>query len=71
MDKIDQGTFGEVYKARWTKIVALKKVLIENEKEGFPTTALREVMISTRTCWRYSVSTAVTRQPSLISVNTI
>ena len=45
VDKIDQGTFGEVSKARWTKIVALKKVLIENEKEGFPTTALREAMI--------------------------
>ena len=38
--KIGQGTFGEVFKARCktdkNKIVALKKVLMENEKEvGF------------------------------------
>ncbi|PIK45807.1 cyclin-dependent kinase [Apostichopus japonicus] len=35
--KIGQGTFGEVFKARHQKtrkIVALKKVLMENEKEG-------------------------------------
>ena len=42
-------TFGEVFKARCrqdrTKIVALKKVLMENEKEGFPITALREIRI--------------------------
>ena len=47
--KIGQGTFGEVFKAREkkdkNKIVALKKVLMENEKEGFPITALREIKI--------------------------
>ena len=47
--KIGQGTFGEVFKARdkknKNKIVALKKVLMENEKEGFPITALREIKI--------------------------
>ncbi|XP_067825938.1 cyclin-dependent kinase 9 [Heptranchias perlo] len=46
--KIGQGTFGEVFKAchRQTgKKVALKKVLMENEKEGFPITALREIKI--------------------------
>uniref|UniRef100_A0A1I7VPV0 CMGC/CDK/CDK9 protein kinase n=1 Tax=Loa loa TaxID=7209 RepID=A0A1I7VPV0_LOALO len=44
--KIGQGTFGEVFKARCKRtgrIVALKKILMENEKEGFPITALREV----------------------------
>ncbi|GFQ82385.1 cyclin-dependent kinase 9 [Trichonephila clavata] len=38
----------EVFKARHRttrKIVALKKVLMENEKEGFPITALREIKI--------------------------
>ncbi|KAL3871631.1 hypothetical protein ACJMK2_039618 [Sinanodonta woodiana] len=46
--KIGQGTFGEVFKARDKKtrqIVAMKKVLMENEKEGFPITALREIKI--------------------------
>uniref|UniRef100_A0A7E4W9I5 Protein kinase domain-containing protein n=1 Tax=Panagrellus redivivus TaxID=6233 RepID=A0A7E4W9I5_PANRE len=44
--KIGQGTFGEVFKAKCVKtgtIVALKKILMENEKEGFPITALREI----------------------------
>ncbi|KAK7478749.1 hypothetical protein BaRGS_00029960 [Batillaria attramentaria] len=46
--KIGQGTFGEVFKARDRKtkrLVAMKKVLMENEKEGFPITALREIKI--------------------------
>lgn len=47
--KIGQGTFGEVFKAREannpSKFVAMKKVLMDNEKEGFPITALRELRI--------------------------
>jgi len=46
--KIGQGTFGEVFKAKCKatgRIVALKKILMENEKEGFPITALREIKI--------------------------
>ncbi|KAH8348139.1 cyclin-dependent kinase 9 [Drosophila takahashii] len=47
--KIGQGTFGEVFKAREKKgnkkFVAMKKVLMDNEKEGFPITALREIRI--------------------------
>nr|XP_023020864.1 cyclin-dependent kinase 9-like [Leptinotarsa decemlineata] len=47
--KIGQGTFGEVFKAREKsnpkKIVAMKKVLMDNEKQGFPITALREIRI--------------------------
>lgn len=48
LTKIGQGTFGEVFKARHRQtrqIVALKKVLMENEKEGFPITAIREIKI--------------------------
>ena len=49
MLQVGQGTFGEVHKARdrrnRSKFVALKKVLMDNEKEGFPITALREVRI--------------------------
>jgi cyclin-dependent kinase 9 len=75
--KIGQGTFGEVFKVRLVlvitgpaqardrmtnRVVALKKILMENEKEGvsvrihtcghlclqFPITALREVKILLR-----------------------
>lgn len=48
LTKVGQGTFGEVFKARnrrTQQIVALKKILMENEKEGFPITALREIKI--------------------------
>ncbi|KAI1289232.1 Cyclin-dependent kinase 12 [Halotydeus destructor] len=46
--QIGEGTYGQVYKARDLKtseIVALKKVRLENEKEGFPITAVREIKI--------------------------
>uniref|UniRef100_A0A915KTF8 Protein kinase domain-containing protein n=1 Tax=Romanomermis culicivorax TaxID=13658 RepID=A0A915KTF8_ROMCU len=46
--KIGHGTFGEVFKAKCKvtgSFVALKKILMENEKEGFPITALREIRI--------------------------
>ncbi|CAB0037013.1 unnamed protein product [Trichogramma brassicae] len=50
--KIGQGTFGEVFKAfekgGQKRAVAMKKVLMENEKEGFPITALREIKILQR-----------------------
>ncbi|KAL9043119.1 MAG: hypothetical protein Q9180_000105 [Flavoplaca navasiana] len=47
-EKLGEGTFGEVYKARCVKdghIVALKKILMHNEKDGFPITALREIKL--------------------------
>ena len=47
--KIDEGTFGVVYKARDRKsgdVVALKQVkMVHEQGEGFPPTALREVNI--------------------------
>lgn len=48
LGKISEGTYGVVYKARDKKtgdIVALKKVKMGKEREGFPVTALREINI--------------------------
>lgn len=48
LNKIDEGTYGVVYRARDKKtgeVVALKKVKMEKEREGFPLTALREINI--------------------------
>ena len=48
VEKVGQGTYGEVFKAKEKatgKIVALKKVLMEYEKEGFPITTIREIKI--------------------------
>jgi len=48
LSKLGEGTFGEVYKARSRRtgsIVALKKILLHNEKDGFPITALREIKL--------------------------
>ncbi len=46
--RIGEGTYGIVYKARDTKtneIVALKKVRMEKEKDGLPVSGLREISI--------------------------
>lgn len=48
ISKLGEGTFGEVSKARSKKssqVVALKKILMHNEKDGFPITALREIKL--------------------------
>ena len=48
LEKIGEGTYGYVYKARDTtnsEIVALKKIKLENEDEGVPSTAMREISI--------------------------
>ncbi|XP_041499736.1 cyclin-dependent kinase 12 isoform X6 [Microtus oregoni] len=46
---IGEGTYGQVYKAKdkdtGRELVALKKVRLDNEKEGFPITAIREIKI--------------------------
>ncbi|XP_073848337.1 cyclin-dependent kinase 12 isoform X1 [Musca autumnalis] len=46
--QIGEGTYGQVYKARdniTKEMVALKKVRMDHEKEGFPITAVREIKI--------------------------
>jgi cyclin-dependent kinase 12/13 len=61
VDLVGEGTFGKVYKAKYkpqvdkslvgklkepkAEHVALKRILMDNEKEGFPITAIREIMI--------------------------
>jgi serine/threonine-protein kinase BUR1 len=48
LGKLGEGTFGEVHKARSkrsARFVALKKILLHSEKDGFPITALREIKL--------------------------
>eukprot|EP00095_Tigriopus_kingsejongensis_P008467 maker-scaffold18_size714446-snap-gene-3.27 protein:Tk08467 transcript:maker-scaffold18_size714446-snap-gene-3.27-mRNA-1 annotation:"cyclin-dependent protein kinase-like protein" len=53
VDKVGEGTYGEVFKSVFKNSMetdtqeqfALKKVRLENEKEGFPITAVREIKI--------------------------
>ncbi|KAI8940867.1 hypothetical protein NX059_002128 [Plenodomus lindquistii] len=48
LQKLGEGTFGEVHKARHKitgSIFAMKKILMHNEKDGFPITALREIKL--------------------------
>ncbi|EPE09661.1 cmgc cdk protein kinase [Ophiostoma piceae UAMH 11346] len=48
LGKLGEGTFGEVHKAksrRTGEMVALKKIIMHNEKDGFPITALREIKL--------------------------
>uniref|UniRef100_A0A914CPM1 Cyclin-dependent kinase 12 n=1 Tax=Acrobeloides nanus TaxID=290746 RepID=A0A914CPM1_9BILA len=45
---VGEGTYGQVYKAKCKKtnvLVALKRVRLENERDGFPITAIREIKI--------------------------
>ncbi|XP_059477557.1 cyclin-dependent kinase 10 [Neocloeon triangulifer] len=48
LNRIGEGTYGVVYRARDSKngqIVALKKVRMENEKDGIPISGLREISV--------------------------
>ena len=48
MEKIVEGTYGVVYKAKdrvTGEIIALKKIRLEAEDEGIPSTAIREISL--------------------------
>ncbi|KAJ2035591.1 Cell division protein kinase 1 [Coemansia sp. S2] len=48
LDKVGEGTYGVVYKARDLqsgKIVAMKKIRLEGDDEGVPSTAIREISL--------------------------
>lgn len=48
VSQIGEGTYGKVYKAiniQTTRMVALKRLRMESEKDGFPITAIREIKL--------------------------
>lgn len=48
IEKIGEGTYGVVYKVRDSvsqELLAVKKIKLENEEEGMPSTAMREISI--------------------------
>lgn len=48
VSQVGEGTFGKVYKARNTStgaFVALKRIRMEAERDGFPVTAMREIKL--------------------------
>lgn len=48
LEKLGEGTYGVVYKCKNkdnSELVAIKKIRLENEDEGIPSTAIREISI--------------------------
>jgi serine/threonine protein kinase len=48
LEKLGEGTYGVVYKCRDTvtgEFVALKKIRLEKEDDGVPSTAIREISL--------------------------
>jgi cyclin-dependent kinase len=48
LEKVGEGTYGVVYKAKTRdsdEILALKRIRLEAEDEGIPSTAIREISL--------------------------
>src|SRR4051812_48675335 len=48
LEKIGEGTYGKVYKAKDVKtneLVAMKRISLESEDDGIPSTAIREISL--------------------------
>ena len=48
LDKLGEGTYGVVYRAKnmqTGEIVAIKKIRLEKEDDGVPSTAIREISL--------------------------
>lgn len=48
MDKLGEGTYGVVFRCRdkvTGEVVALKKIRLEKEDDGVPSTAIREISL--------------------------
>ncbi|KAK9729371.1 kinase subunit of RNA polymerase II carboxy-terminal domain kinase I [Basidiobolus ranarum] len=48
LEQVGEGTYGKVFKARniiSNTVVALKRIKVDSEKDGFPLTALREIKL--------------------------
>jgi len=48
LEKLGEGTYGVVYKAKnleTSEIVAIKKIRLEKEDDGVPSTAIREISL--------------------------
>jgi cell division cycle 2-like protein len=51
LNKVEEGTYGVVYRAQdkqTSEIVALKKLKMDREKEGFPITSLRYDLLNSQ-----------------------
>lgn len=58
IEKIGEGTYGVVYKGRnkiTGQIVAMKKIRLESEDEGIPSTAIRYLFINVLVCCLFNV----------------